>query len=72
MRELVAYSLYVRDSNVRMACVLGIVGAGGLGVLLQESLRLFRYHRAAYLMLVIVVCLALIDGLSTRLRKRLG
>jgi len=72
MREVIGYSLYVFDRNVRMACVLGIVGAGGIGVLLGESLRLFRYDRAAYLMVVIVIGLVAIDALSTWLRKKLS
>jgi phosphonate transport system permease protein len=71
LREAVGYTLYILDRNVRMASVLGLVGAGGIGTALYDALRIFEYSRAAGLMLVILTALLLIDGGTTWIRNRL-
>ena len=63
------YSLYRFESNVRSATVLGIVGAGGIGMILWEQIRGFNYAGTAATMIVIVVSVTLIDIVSQRLRK---
>lgn len=65
----VSYSLYRFESNVRSATVVGIVGAGGIGVLLWEYIRGFYYAETAAVMIIIVVSVTLLDLLSQRLRK---
>ena len=65
----ISYSLYRFESNVRSATVLGIVGAGGIGVILWEQIRGFNYAGTAATLIVIVVSVTLIDVLSQRLRK---
>lgn len=70
-REVAGYSLYIFDRNVRAATVLGLVGAGGIGLELHDTLRLFLYDHAAALIIVILVTIVGIDLGSTWLRERL-
>jgi len=65
----ISFSLYRFESNVRSATVLGLVGAGGIGVLLWENIRGFYYSQTAAIIIVIIVTVTLIDILSQRLRK---
>lgn len=66
----ISYSLYRFESNLRSATVLGIVGAGGIGVLLWESIRGFMYPEAAAIIIIIIVSVTLVDMLSQTIRKR--
>jgi len=72
LREALGYVLYILDRNVRMASVLGLVGAGGIGLALHDTLRLFDYGQSAALILVILVAILMIDYASAWLRRRLG
>jgi len=65
----ISYSLYRFESNVRSATVLGIVGAGGIGMVLWEDIRGFYYAETAAVMVIIIVSVSLLDVLSQRLRK---
>jgi phosphonate transport system permease protein len=71
-REALGYVLYIFDRNVRMASVLGLVGAGGIGLALHDTLRMFNYDQSAALILVILVTILIIDYLSTWLRGKLN
>ena len=64
-----SYSLYRFETNVRSATVLGIVGAGGIGHVLWESIRAFEYGRTAAIMIVIVLTVTVIDLVSSHLRR---
>jgi phosphonate transport system permease protein len=72
IREVVGYTLYIFDRNVRMAAVLGLVGAGGIGLALQQNLRTFRYDESAALIIVMLVSIVAIDYLSAAIRSRLS
>ncbi len=72
LREALGYLLYIMDRNVRMATVLGLVGAGGIGLALHDTLRLFDYDQSAALIIVILVTILLIDYASAWLRGRLN
>jgi phosphonate transport system permease protein len=65
----ISFTLYRFESNVRSATVLGMVGAGGIGVILWEVLRGFQFRHTCACMLVIIVAVTLIDMASQRLRK---
>lgn len=69
--QLVAYTLYRWEVNVRASAVLGVVGAGGLGTLLQLSLGLFHVHRTLTLVLAVVALVTAVDLASGVLRARL-
>ncbi|MEJ2403647.1 MAG: phosphonate ABC transporter, permease protein PhnE [Candidatus Thiodiazotropha sp.] len=72
LREAMGYALYILDRNVRMASVLGMVGAGGIGLALHDTLRLFDYSQSAALIIVILATILLIDYASAWLRKSLN
>jgi phosphonate transport system permease protein len=66
-----SYALYRFESNSRSATVLGLIGAGGIGQVLFESLNAFAYGQVAAIAIVIVVAVSLIDLLSQAMRSRL-
>ena len=66
-----SFALYRFESNSRAATVLGLIGAGGIGRLLFDSLNAFAYGQVAMIAIVIVVAVAGIDLLSQTIRKRL-
>jgi phosphonate transport system permease protein len=66
-----SYALYRFESNSRSATVLGLIGAGGIGQLLFDSLNGFAYHKLSAIVIVIIVAVSLIDLLSQAMRSRL-
>ncbi|HYW55316.1 MAG TPA: phosphonate ABC transporter, permease protein PhnE [Polaromonas sp.] len=65
----ISYTLYRFESNVRSASVVGMVGAGGIGVVLWEIIRGFQYAETCAVMIIIVVTVTIIDLISARIRK---
>lgn len=65
----ISYTLYRFEANVRSASVVGMVGAGGIGVVLWEIIRGFQYAETCAVMLIIVVTVSMIDLVSARIRK---
>jgi len=66
----ISYALYRFESNVRSASVVGMVGAGGIGMVLWDVIRGFQYAQTAAVLIMLVVAVSLIDLLSSKLRKR--
>jgi phosphonate ABC transporter permease subunit PhnE len=66
-----SFALYRFESNSRAATVLGLIGAGGIGQVLFESLQAFEYRTVSTIAIIIVVAVTLIDMLSQAMRKRL-
>lgn len=66
----VANNLYILDRNVRMATMLGILGAGGIGYELQSSFRMFEYERVSAIIILIFATIFIIDHLSSFLRSK--
>ena len=66
-----SYALYRFESNSRSATVLGLIGAGGIGQILFDSMNSFNYSLTAAISIVIVVAVTLIDLLSQTIRSRL-
>ena len=66
-----SYALYRFESNSRAATVLGLIGAGGIGQILFDSLNSFSYSRVSAIAIVIVIAVSLIDLLSQTIRGRL-
>lgn len=71
-REVWNQSLYVLDRGIREAVLIGVVGAGGIGMELQTCLKLFDFPRAAVIILMIVALILIVDGASNQIRKRLA
>lgn len=65
----ISYALYRFESNVRSASVVGMVGAGGIGVILHEAIRGFDYAQTSAVLIIIILCVTLIDLLSARIRQ---
>lgn len=64
----ISYSLYRFESNVRSASVVGMVGAGGIGVVLFEAIRGFQYAQTSAVILIVIVVVTAIDLVSARIR----
>ena len=69
--QFVSQALYVWEFNIRDSTILGLVGAGGLGLLLSEAMSLFQWGRLATLLLAIVALVTAFDALSRAVRRRL-
>ena len=69
--SFVANNLYILDRNVRMATMLGIVGAGGIGYELQSSFRMFEYERVSAIIIIIFITIFFIDHLSSFIRSKI-
>ena len=68
--QFIAYGLYRLEMNIRMAAVLGFVGAGGLGQMLYFHLSIFQQAQAATVLIAMLILVLGVDGLSTLLRGR--
>ena len=69
--SFVANNLYIFDRNIRMATMLGIVGAGGIGYELQSSFRMFEYERVSAIIVLIFITIFIIDYLSSFIRSKI-
>jgi len=67
----VAYALYTFELNIRASAVLGFVGAGGAGLILDTQRKYFHYDRVAMIVLELFVLVVVIEFISFRLRRRL-
>ncbi len=67
----ISYTLYRFEANVRSASVVGMVGAGGIGMVLWDVIRGFQYAQTAAVLLMLVVTVSVIDVGSSALRRRL-
>ncbi len=70
--QFVSYALYRWEYNIRMAAVLGFVGAGGLGQLLYTSLSWFQTRQAATVLLAMITIVSAVDVLSATSRRYLA
>lgn len=64
-----SYVLYRFESNVRSASVLGIVGAGGIGVSLYQSFQAFQYQKVCAILIILIAATSTIDFFSSKLRN---
>ena len=69
--SFVANNLYILDRNIRMATMLGIVGAGGIGYELQSAFRMFEYQKVSAIIIIIFISILIIDNISTYVRMRI-
>ncbi|MBB4798171.1 phosphonate transport system permease protein [Brevundimonas bullata] len=66
-----SFALYRFESNSRSATVLGLIGAGGIGQVLFDSMNAFDFRAVSAIVIIVVVAVTLIDSLSQIMRKRL-
>ncbi len=67
--QLISYSLYRWENNIRAAAILGVVGAGGLGQLLSFHMSLFQMPKTATVLCAMLVLVALVDAMSYAVRR---
>ena len=68
--QYVAYNMYILDRNVRMATVIGIVGAGGIGQELKGRYDMFEYGHVATILVMIFITVFLLDQISGKIRSK--
>jgi phosphonate ABC transporter permease subunit PhnE len=66
----ISYTMYRWDINVRMSTIIGFVGGGGIGFLLQQNINLLNYRAASAQMLAIAIVVATMDYISSVLREK--
>ena len=64
--------LYYIESNTRSATIIGVVGAGGIGLHLSEQIRVLEWKQVSFLILLILISVAVIDYISSRLRAAMA
>ncbi|KFB68636.1 phosphonate ABC transporter, permease protein PhnE [Candidatus Accumulibacter vicinus] len=69
--QFVSSHLYLWEFNIRDSTILGIIGAGGLGLLITEAISLFQWGRLATVLIVVVLLVASFDAISRRIRLAL-
>ncbi|MEI8177688.1 phosphonate ABC transporter, permease protein PhnE [Aestuariivirga sp.] len=69
---LIGQCLYYFESNTRSATIIGIVGAGGIGLELSEMIRTLEWQKVAFLIILILITVTIIDRLSTMLRSAIA
>ena len=69
---LISQYLYYFESNTRSATIIGIVGAGGIGLQLSEQIRTLEWQTVCFLIIMILVTVSIIDLISTRLRTAIA
>ncbi len=67
----IAFTMYRWDINVRMSTIIGFVGGGGIGFLLQQQINLLRYREAGVAVLAIAIVVSVLDYASATIRERM-
>ncbi len=67
----IAFTMYRWDINVRMSTIIGFVGGGGIGFLLQQQINLLRYKEAGVAVLAIAIVVSVLDYASAAIRERI-
>jgi phosphonate ABC transporter permease subunit PhnE len=70
--QFVSSHLYIWEFNIRDSTILGMIGAGGLGLLITEATSLFQWGRLSTVLLVVIVLVTSFDALSRRIRRSLA
>lgn len=67
----IAFAFYRWDINVRMSTIIGFIGGGGIGLVLQQNINLLLYRQASVMIIAIAVVVTILDFVSAKLRNRL-
>jgi phosphonate transport system permease protein len=68
---MVAQALYFLESNTRSAAILGVVGAGGIGLQIAERIKVRYWDEVAFIIILMIIAVAAIDQLSAMIRRKL-
>ncbi|NDH32648.1 MAG: phosphonate ABC transporter, permease protein PhnE, partial [Betaproteobacteria bacterium] len=69
--QLLSYTLYRWENNIRAASVLGVVGAGGLGQMLSYHMGLFQMSETSSILITMILLVVLVDSVSYVTRRNL-
>lgn len=69
--EIIAFWLYRFEINIRAAAILGVVGAGGIGFILEQTIRFTRFPQAGMAIIVVIVATIIVDTMSGTVRRRI-
>ena len=69
--QFVSNHLYVWEFNIRDSTILGLIGAGGLGLLITEAVSLFQWGRLGTILIIVIALVTFFDTLSRRIRQAL-
>ena len=69
--QFLAFTIYRWDINVRMSTIIGFVGGGGIGFLLQQWINLLQYRNAAVAVWAIAIVVATLDYISAKVREKI-
>lgn len=69
MKSFYTWTLFMFEINIRASAILGIVGAGGLGLKLKEATGVFRYHQAATIIIIMAVMILVIEFLTNKVKE---
>lgn len=69
--QFIGFAMYMFEINIRAAAILGIVGAGGIGIYLNRTLGMFRYDQTFLIIIFTLVIVLAIDAISSRIRGKL-
>ena len=69
--QFLAFTFYRWDINVRMSTIIGFVGGGGIGFLLQQWITLLKYNEAGTALLAIAMVVITLDTLSAKIREKI-
>ena len=67
---MLSNTLYFFESNTRSATILGVVGAGGIGLHLSDRIRVNNWDEASFIIIMILITVFLIDILSRQVRRK--
>lgn len=66
----ISWTLFIFEINIRASILLGIVGAGGIGLMVRSTINLFRFKEAMSIVIIIVTLVLLTEFLTNTIRKR--
>ncbi|KAA9299053.1 MULTISPECIES: phosphonate ABC transporter, permease protein PhnE [Aerococcus] len=70
--QLMNWSLYSFERGIRASSILGLVGAGGIGILIQTRISLFKYQEAMAIVIAVIVMVILVEMLTNTIRRRIS
>jgi phosphonate transport system permease protein len=69
MPDWINWTLFTFEINIRVSAILGMVGAGGVGIMIQTNIRLFKYHEALSLILILAAIILITEFVTNKIRK---
>jgi phosphonate transport system permease protein len=67
--DWINWTLFTFEINIRVSAILGMVGAGGIGIMIQTNIRLFKYHEALSLIMILVAIILLTEFATNKMRN---